>query len=173
MEKLSDASNVTAVSLKKSFEASLDLLLPRKSNSRYHPKHSFNRAFSNLIKQGIITLENRGNKKLPRLTPKGKELLLKYRVGDLKIEKPKRWDGKWRLIIFDIKEARRNVRDSLRDEITNLGFLKLQNSVWVIPYDCRELAIMLKSHFKIGRDVLYLVVDHIENDRWLREEFEI
>ena len=60
-----------------------------------------------------------------------------------------------------------------RKELVRLGFLKLQNSVWVYPYECDDIITMFKAHFKIGKDVLYMTVEKIENDKWLKKEFEL
>ena len=80
-------------------------------------------------------------------------------------------DRKWRVVIFDIKEYRRKTRDKLRITLTSLGFIKLQNSVWVFPYECEDVMVMLKASYKIGNDVLYMTVDKIENDKWLKKKF--
>jgi CRISPR-associated endonuclease Cas2 len=76
-------------------------------------------------------------------------------------------------LIFDIPEKRRAVRDQLRQTLNNIGFIKLQNSVWVYPYECSELISLLKSDFKIGKDVLYLTVTEIENDEFLRKHYQL
>jgi len=55
--------------------------------------------------------------------------------------------------------------------LSRLGFVKLQNSVWVFPYDCEELIVMMKSSLFLGKDVLYITGEKIENDMWLREIF--
>ena len=73
--------------------------------------------------------------------------------------------------MFDIKENRRGTRTLLRQTLDRLGFVKLQNSVWIFPYDCEELVIMMKSNLFLGKDVLYMTVDNLENDMWLKEIF--
>ena len=125
-----------------------------------------------LVDRGFIEFrKNSRGKKYLHLTGKGQRELLKYQVGELTIKKPKRWDGKWRIIIFDIKELRHSDRDRLRMQLKKLGFVKLQQSVWVFPYDCEELTVLLKSFFKFGKDLLYMTVDHLEYDRDLRRHF--
>src|SRR3989344_774477 len=139
----------------------------RKYKTKYYVKTSIGR----LKNQGLIKFEERNGKNFIRLTDKGEQKLLKYQLGELAIKKPKKWDDKWRIIIFDICEYKKRIRNELRNELINLGFLRLQNSVWVYPYDCEELMIMFKSYFKIGKEVLYLVAERVENDRWLKKEF--
>ena len=53
----------------------------------------------------------------------------------------------------------------------HIGFVRLQDSVWVYPYDCEDLIVLLKADFKIGKDVLYMIVDEMEGDTHLRKEF--
>ena len=77
------------------------------------------------------------------------------------------------MIIFDIKEGKRQTRDELRIWLNHLGFIRLQNSVWVFPYECQEVIVLLKSHFHIGKEVLYLTVESIENDTWVKKVFDI
>ena len=43
-------------------------------------------------------------------------------------------DGIWKIIIFDIPESQRYVRNFLRAKLTALGFKKWQNSIWVSPF---------------------------------------
>lgn len=106
-----------------------------------------------------------------RLTAKGEVKLRKLELRDFKMKRPKRWDERWRVLIFDIKERQRDTRDKVRRTLVAIGFVRLQNSVWVYPYDCEDLVTLLKVDFKIGKDLLYMIVDSIENDRWLRESF--
>ncbi len=144
-----------------------------KDKRKYSSKYHINTTISKLKQQGLIKFENKNGKSFVRLTEKGKERLLKYQLQETKIEKPKKWDKKWRMVIFDIKEQRKYTREGLRTELIRLGFVKLQNSVWVHPYKCDDVIAMFKSHFKIGKDVLYITVDKIENDKWLKEEFRL
>lgn len=132
--------------------------------------HSVKRAVNGLKRRGLIRFVSKNNKTYLEITDKGREEFLKYQLGELKLKKDK-WDGKWRLIIFDIDEDYKKIRDALRRRLSALGFLRLQDSVWVYPHDCEELAILLKAYFKTGYSVLYMVSERIENDKWLKQEF--
>ena len=48
------------------------------------------------------------------------------------------WDRKWRLVIFDIEEKNKPIRNSLRDLLKHLGFAQMQRSVWISPFDYLE-----------------------------------
>lgn len=76
-----------------------------------------------------------------RLTDKGrsKALWTKMRLED------EEWDGKWRLVIWDIPEKRKKVRDLLRYQLKQLGFEKIQNSVWASKKNC---ALIVNEYIK-------------------------
>jgi len=133
-------------------------------------KGSINRARNHLLKEGYLKRNDEG---FLSLSEKGEKKLEKLILSNYELRIPRIWDKKWRVIIFDIPEYRKNLRDKLRKTLINIGFCKIQNSVWVFPYDCEDLLILLKADFKIGRDVLYLVVDKLEGDEGFREVFGV
>jgi hypothetical protein len=55
----------------------------------------------------------------------------------------------------------------------HIGFVRMQDSVWLYPYDCEDLIVLLKADFKIGKDVLYMIVDSIEADTTWRKHFKL
>ncbi|MBU1178836.1 CRISPR-associated endonuclease Cas2 [Patescibacteria group bacterium] len=150
----------------------IDLFYP-KEKRKYHRGSYVQTAVIKLKDRGFIKFEKRDGKSFVRLTEKGQRELLKYQLQEAVIKKSKQWDKKWRVVIFDIKENARNLRRGLRQELVNLGFVRLQNSVWVHAYECEEVIIMLKSYFCLGKDVLYMTVEKIENDKWLKQEFDL
>ena len=121
-----------------------------------------------LLRQGLLQKKDG----VLRLTEKGERELraLQLREFDPK-QKKRRWDHKWRILIFDIPEYRRGLRDRIRRTLEAIGFVQLQRSVWVYPHDCEDLIVLLKADMHVGKDMLYLIVDSIENDRGLREQF--
>lgn len=121
-----------------------------------------------LVDGGLLEYTSRG---FIKLTKKGEEKLRELELRDYKLKKPRRWDKKWRVLIFDIKEERKSTRNKVRQTLSALGFVRLQDSVWVYPYDCEDLITLLKADFRIGKDLLYLIVDSIENDSWLKKHF--
>jgi len=88
-------------------------------------------------------------------------------------EKKPRWDGKWRVIIFDVPEERRNQRDFLRRRLKWLGFKELQKSVWIFPYDIKkEIEELLTiCNFDTQGDIRFLKVDKMEDDKDLKRLF--
>ena len=132
-----------------------------------HQREIFNSSRHRLVKTGLLIYENG----FLRLTVKGRKKLQQLERRDYKLVKPKRWDKKWRILVFDIPEYQRNLRDKIRIILGSIGFIRLQNSVWVYPYDCEDFIKLLKADFHIGKEVLYMIVDSIENDKLLKKVF--
>lgn len=139
-------------------------VLPNKRQKEY-----ISSSASKLVKRGLL----RFNGKFYEPTYSGQELLRKWQFADFAFQRPKRWDGKWRVIIFDIPEKKKRTRDDLVLLFRQAGIRRLQNSVWIYPYDCEDIITLLKTDFKIGKYLLYMIVDELESDKYLREEFEL
>ena len=120
-----------------------------------------------LVQKGLLSWE--GNKL--RMTEKGEKRLRSLQLRNYQVPKPKRWDGRWRVLIFDISESRKSLRDKVRLTLTAVGFIRLQDSVWIYPYPCEDLITLLKADFKIGKDLLYMIVDTLEYDGPIRSRF--
>ena len=69
--------------------------------------------------------------RLYRLTAEGRLHALGGRDPEERWARP--WDGKWRLVIFDVPVGRDSQRDRLRRYLREKGFGYLQNSVWITP----------------------------------------
>jgi len=134
---------------------------PRKRKKNL--KYSINASFDRLEEKGLIEIVEINEKKVARLTKK----------HNFKLKIPQKWDSRWRVVIFDIKETRKKIREQLRATLIQIGFIKLQNSAWIYPYDCEDLISFLKADFKLGKDVLYLIVEKLENDWHLRKTFDL
>ena len=127
-----------------------------------------NRARNRLIDAGMLSRNSEG---FLSLTEKGKKHLRKLELLDYQLEKPRHWDRKWRMLVFDIPEYRKVLRNKVRATLISIGFVHLQHSVWVYPYPCDDFVSLLKADFKIGKDILYVIVDSIEGDKELRRSF--
>jgi len=128
-------------------------------------------ALGRLAKSGLVIFEERDGKRYARVTEAGERMLELESLREKSAQKPKRWDGRWRVVLFDIPERRRGVRNRLRLFMQEFGFVRLQDSVWVYPYDCEDLIALAKANFRIGFDVLYMIAEQLEGDKYLREHF--
>ena len=122
-----------------------------------------------LVKRGLLFYDG----KRYCMTSKGEDLLRRWQFAGSVFVKSKKWDKKWRVIIFDIPEKKRRVRDQIRNLFNQAKLYRLQDSVWVYPYDCEDILTLLKSDLGVGKNVLYLIVDELENDKYLRHHFNL
>jgi len=125
-----------------------------------------------LVDKGCIVFVEEDGKRYARITGKG-EQMLQFETEKTAMGKKRRWDRRWRIVIFDIPERRKSVRSKLRRYMQEYGFVRLQDSVWVYPYDCEDLIALVKANFHIGADVLYMIVERLEHDKHLREHFAL
>ncbi|OGG59701.1 CRISPR-associated endonuclease Cas2 [Candidatus Kaiserbacteria bacterium RIFCSPHIGHO2_02_FULL_49_16] len=126
-------------------------------------------ATKRLVRTGLLKWRN----KRLRLTRKGEQKLRTLTLSEYTQKIIRAWDKKWRILIFDIPERRKGLRKKIRNTLQAIGFVRLQDSVWVYPYDCEDLITLLKADLRVGDDMLYIIVDVIERDAKLRRRFGI
>ena len=108
-----------------------------------------------------ITLEDGGKKKA-----------LEYKLEEMEIKKPAKWEGKWRMVLFDIPHKKKKAREALRFHLKRLGFYPYQKSAFIYPYDCQNEIDFLIEFYQIRPYVRQLVISEIDNDFHLRKIFE-
>lgn len=146
--------------------------LPRITGNKYLFGYRARTAAGRLAQKGYVRFVVRNGKKYIEITALGRRVLaLERQKVSLYARSKRRWDGRWRMVIFDIPERRRRDRGRLRLMMQGLGFLRLQDSVWIFPYDCEDIIALLKSDLRVGKDVLYAVVDALENDKHVKTHF--
>ncbi len=138
-----------------------------------NPKYLLGTAFEKLLLRDYICIIRSTSGNSIKLTEAGEEKLATYIAMSPRKSIPKRWDKRWRVVTYDIREINRGKRRALSELLKAYGFYKLQNSLWIYPYDTESLVILLKARYKLGSEVLYGVMEKIENDTPLREHFKL
>lgn len=156
------------------------------------PKRYKRNNFLQLVSRNLITGD------IERIIKDGKVYLRLTSAGRNKVKRDfpitnltKKWNKRWTLLIFDIEEKKRVVRDSLRNKLISIGFGMLQESVWITPMPIGEdtwefieslglehqvfvmdvLALRLGDPRVIARKIWHL--DKFEDDyRKIKEEIE-
>lgn len=132
------------------------------------------RSMAGLNKNKIIIIKEKDGRFTVKLTEKGKKIVREIQFDNLKIDKPKIWDGRWRIIIFDIPEnKRRRMRDAMRQKLQRLGFYQMQKSVWVFPYECEKEIQLLCEVFEVNPFVNIITSEKIYNDSALKNYFKL
>jgi len=131
-------------------------------------------AFYRLQRQKLISVKREGKKVKIVLTPKGRKRILAYKLLEWKPIKPKRWDGRWWMVMFDVPESRRSVRELVRRKFTAEGFISIQKSVMVYPYPCQELIFQLREYYLLQPGELYIFQAKVlEGENVLKKAFSL
>jgi len=136
-------------------------------------KEKLRKEIRNLYRSKLIKKQDNANGSITiTLTEKGKLKALTYNFDKIKIDNTN-WDGKWRLIVFDIPEKLKSGRNALRAKIKELGFYELQKSVWVYPYECRNEIDFVVEFFNMRKYVRFAIIDSIDNELHLKQIFKL
>ena len=149
--------------------AVLALFKPRNKKEEYR----FRRTIRSLQRNKLIRFEQRGGVDTITLTEKGSARAVKYSFEDFTMPPPRRWDGLWRLISFDIPERKGKARRAFSSKLRELDFYPLQESLFVYPYECGKEINFMRSHLFIEPHVRYLTVKEIEHDAPIRKHFHL
>lgn len=114
-----------------------------------------------LVTQKMLRISENGNQILIEITQKGKRRLLEYDIENIKLKAKKR-DNKWRLIMFDIPEKLKQNRDNFRKKLLQLGMIRLQDSIFVSAFPCKDEIDFLCHAYQISDFVSLLSIDKIE-----------
>lgn len=115
-----------------------------------------------------------------RETPKGVEIALtangRLKWQKLELTRPlsaAKWDGRWRLVVFDIPVGLKANAHAFRADIKHLGFKLLQRSIWVSPYPCQTQIALLRQIYEIKPYVRIIEAIAIDNEAELKSLFHL
>ena len=136
-------------------------------------KNKFKRSIKYLEKRKIIKVSETKDGLQLNLTKKGVESAQYYQLDNLQILTPEKWDGKWRVVIFDIPEEKKLGRDALRRKLKQLEFYQLQKSIFCHPYPCENEIILLRETYGIKPYVKIMTAENLENEDIIRKMFNL
>ncbi len=107
------------------------------------------------------------------LAERGRRKKLAYDIDAMQLKKPMYWDGKWRLVMFDVPSKQKRLSEALRRKLRELRFYRMQKSVFLTPYPCANEIDFIGSYFGLRNNILLLTVSHFEGEEKLRHYFGI
>lgn len=136
-------------------------------------KQNFYKSFYYLKKKGLIKKTADATFRLSRAGEK--EAFFAHLDACTVLHQPRKqkWDGYWRMIIFDVPEKKRRYRDYLRQILKTLGFTELQKSTWVTPHPIPEFLKKLFWEERVKRFTRFITIKEIDYDKDLRKVFDL
>src|SRR3989344_6299666 len=120
----------------------------KKKDFRGIDRQNLHRTLEAIRQKKLIRLKKNGKYFIPVLTRVGRKQAEIYKMSTLKIPRPKMWDGRWRVVMFDIHEDDRKLRNFFRAQLKRLQFCELQKRVFVTPYPCRRQMERLSTSYE-------------------------
>lgn len=123
-----------------------------------------------VIKHAVITAKHRGwitrrsRHAIPEITIEGKKRLA---AAIPQYDPVRTWDGRMHLVTYDIPEKRKDDRHMLRQYLRRIGCGRLQDSVWITPYNPIDTVRMFLEERDLSGTV---VVSDLGQDGAIGEE---
>lgn len=135
-------------------------------------KRTLNEAINNLYRSKLVETKDNSDGTLTLvLSKEGKQVALRYDLDNIAIKSPNNWDGKWRMVMFDVPEKLKHVRDALRMHFKNMGFYEFQKSVFVHPHPCNNEIEYIVEFYNAHRYIRFVVATEIDNALALKKHF--
>lgn len=144
-----------------------------KDENRRFKGFEVRRSLQRMEKQGLISIKQEGDKTVIRLTKNGREKLLRYKIDDMHIKPQKRWDKKFRLVIFDVPVEKSKNRTAFTRKLKEMGFKLVQKSIWVCPYPCEDEVDFLKEIYEVRPYVRVVTAEKIDIQADLIKAFNL
>lgn len=118
-------------------------------------------AVKRLNQKRLVEMIEKNDRLYIKITENGKKLIKNFDYDDIKLPDYKKWDKKWRMVIFDIPEKKNKERRALSTKLKDMGFYPLQESVFIYPYECQNEIDFVCNFLEIDRYVNYCIVDSL------------
>jgi len=163
-----------AFSLTRSYKKQLWILKQMPKEWKKENRQALERAINSLYTSHLIQEKNHKDGTTTFiLSENGKQKALRFNIDKLEIKKPIRWDRKWRIVMFDIPEKLRRMRDSLRLHFREMGLIELQKSVFVYPYSCSKEIEFILEFYNARKHIRFVLAEKIDNELHLKKKFNL
>lgn len=131
-------------------------------------------AVKRLNNKRLIELVEKNNELYIKITDNGKKLTRSFDYDNLELPQSKKWDKKWRLVVFDIPNKKKKERRAFSKKLKVIGFYPIQESVFIYPYDCCDEVDFICEFLSINRFVNYCLVESLyKREGDLRQFFNL
>ena len=134
----------------------------------------FYHSLNYLDRRGYVKILGVKNDKIEiKITRKGESVLELVDIDSMKLPRDQQWDGKWKVVIFDVPNNKNHCRSAFTDKLKELGFVMVQKSVWAYPLECYKEIMILRKFYEIEKYVTYFEAVEIEDELHWRGKFNL
>lgn len=134
-------------------------------------------SFYYLKKKGLINVESSKGNVVITFSKEGRrraELWGAGKILNTKLKEKIKWDKKWRIVLFDLNNTKTIQRNAIRMFLKRCGFMLMQKSVWVYPYDCEKEVEFIRGFFLLSdREFRFVTCDNIGDDSYFMKAFNL
>ena len=98
---------------------------------------------------------------------------MRYELEQIKIVPQKIWDKKWRLIMFDIPEGKKQARRAINLALKKLGCAQYQKSVFITPFPCKKEIDFVGECFGVRENIRIIVAYEVEKSESIKKAFKV
>lgn len=124
-----------------------------------------------LKKQGLIKKVVHNKEGFFELTQKGHKQIAWHKIEGIQASREHKWDKYFRIVMFDIPNEKNSTRDIIRRKLEKIGFIQMQRSVFVYPFECKREIDAIAYYCSAGRYLKYMIANIIEGEKEIISKF--
>lgn len=133
----------------------------------------FNQMLKRLAAQKFLKIiELKSGKKI-EITKLGKQKALAHKLDEIKIKHPRFWDGKWRIISFEIPKEKQASKNYLIKKLADLDFSGIHKNVYLYPHACYEELEIITHHHGLSKHVRIFTAEYFDGDEKYRLYYNV
>lgn len=138
------------------------------------PNQTINNALRSLYEARFVEKKKHTDGRIEIVLSKdGTKRAMIENINTLKISRPKKWDGYFWIVLFDIPEKRKRIRDVLRFHLKKLDFYELQKSVFVLPLPCVKEIKFIAEYYNIRKHIRMIEARSIDHEKEIMNHFKL
>ena len=138
------------------------------------PNQTINNAIASLYEARFIEKKKQENGTMEIIISKnGIHRALIENINIMKIKRPSKWDGYFWIVLFDIPEKRKRIRDTLRFHLKKMEFYELQKSVFVLPFPCVKEIKFIAEYYNIRKHIRIIEARSIDHEKEIMNHFKL
>lgn len=150
----------------------LEKELTKSTTAKTKIKYRIQKTVKQLIDSNLLEELHTDHSMFLRITASGRQ-----RLRSLRLDKPSPipllWDGKWRIVLLDVPESKKDVRNALRYILKKAGFMCLKNAVWVSPFPLEHMLTQMKEDLTLTTELMIFVTSELDpiTESYIQKEF--